>query len=197
MNALILVDIEEFLNQKKKVTYLNTSISEASKYNPDIIEQINLHMRNFTTNVVYSSTLYDEIIVYIKRLNNDKYIRSNGGIKEATFYQEARIDKSTWSDIKWGQITPKKKTLLKLVLALKLNQEEAEALLEMGKECFDPNDIQDQIIEAIIALQGHYDLSVQDIESILFEYQAMYANTKPFDCIYETPEMIAKRKESL
>ena len=195
MDITVFVEIEENINQRSNKKHVNNSASVSNKYDSKIIEEIKSHIKeSVEVDLALSRPLYDEIILYIKRLNNSRYIRKNGDVKEATFYQDARIDKSTWSDIKWNQITPSKKTLLKLILALNLTHEEAEALLERGKEKFDPEDIQDQIIEAIMIVRQKHDLTVQDIEDILFEYQEMYSKTKPFDCIYETPSMVAERK---
>ena len=195
MDITVFVEIEENINQRSNKKHVNGSTSGSNKYDSKIIEEIKSHIKeSVEVDLALSRPLYDEIILYIKRLNNSRYIRKNGDVKEATFYQDARIDKSTWSDIKWNQITPSKKTLLKLILALNLTHEEAEALLERGKEKFDPEDIQDQIIEAIMIVRQKHDLTVQDIEDILFEYQEMYSKTKPFDCIYETPAMVAERK---
>lgn len=195
MDITVFVEIEENINQRSNKKHVNSSTSGSNKYDSKIIEEIKSHIKeSVEVDLALSRPLYDEIILYIKRLNNSRYIRKNGDVKEATFYQDARIDKSTWSDIKWNQITPSKKTLLKLILALNLTHEEAEALLERGKEKFDPEDIQDQIIEAIMIVRQKHDLTVQDIEDILFEYQEMYSKTKSFDCIYETPAMVAERK---
>lgn len=195
IDTFFYVEIEEFLNQRGRKKYSQTSAAGLHKYDSKIIDEIQSHIKeSVERDMSKSRPLYDEIIKYIKRLDKSRYIRKNGEVKEAAFYQEAHIDKSTWSEIKWGQISPSKKTLLKLILALDLTHEEAEALLEKGKERFDPNDIQDQIIEAIVIVRKKYDLEVQDIVDILFEYQDMYSKTRPFDCIYETPEMIAERK---
>lgn len=189
------VEIEEILNQRNNKKHVDSLMVGSYKFDSKIIDEIKSHIKDSVeADLEMTRPLYDEIIIYIKRLNDSRYIRKNGEVKEATFYQDARIDKSTWSDIKWNQITPSKKTLLKLILALNLTHKEAEALLERGKEKFDPEDIQDQIIEAIMIVREKHALTVQDIEDILFEYQEMYANTKPFDCIYETPAMIAERK---
>ena len=195
MNIAVLVEIEEILNQRDKKKNVNSLASGSYKFDSKIIDEIKSHIKeSVEVDLAMSRPLYDEIILYIKRLNNSRYIRKNGEVKEATFYQDARIDKSTWSDIKWNKITPSKKTLLKLILALNLTHEEAEDLLERGKEKFDSDDIQDQIIEAIMIVREKYNLTVQDIEDILFVYQDMYAMTNPFNCIYETPAMIAERK---
>lgn len=198
MTESIFIEIEEILNQKFRVKRSKKHSSRSDLYDEKIFDEINSHINETVeADLKKSLPLYDLIISYIKRMNNSRFLRKNGEVKEATFYQYAKIDKSTWSEIKWDQITPSKKTLLKLIIALELTHEEAEDLLDRVKERFDPNDIQDQIIEAIMIVRKRHHLTVNDIECILFEYQEMYSTTKPFDCIYETPKMSAERKKKL
>ena len=185
MDMKILVAIEECLNleaAKRKQTLYS---GETEKVDDKIIMLINTTMS--TDNKEHHSTFYDEIVSRINALNDPRFKKKNGSLNEAAFCGYARIDDSTWSDIKNGKTMPQKKTLLKLVIALRLDEEEARKL--MGPASFNPIEMQDQVILACIRL-GIYD--VDQMTDILFEYQSMCK--EPFDCIYETQEMIRERK---
>lgn len=124
-------------------------------------------------------SLYDTILHYIKRLNNPDFFSKLGNIKEAAFYEYALIDKSTWSSIKYNTIIPSKKTLLKLVIALRLNETEAKDLLRKGSNSFDLKDMRDQVILALIDIKC-YDIT--DVYEVLEEYRNK--GPKKFDNIY-------------
>lgn len=190
MNAAWLIDMEEYLNGSRSAA---AETGTSMKYSQEIKRLIDLELQGPQESRPSGTTLYEDVIGYIKRNGMQPFLRENGSVREAAFYTYARVDKSTWSDLKWNRIKVRKKTLLKLALALKLNEQETEALLAKGAERFDPDEIQDKIIRAVIRLNQHYDLTVPDIEEILAEYQEMYKDTKPFDSIYETREMIADR----
>ena len=193
VNPEIIIEIEENINHDKSLK--NASRFDMTKIDSDIIDEINTHIDQAVVfDLSEKFTLYDDIIAYIKRLGVKDYLRRNGEVKEATFYQRAYIDKSTWSDIKWDKINPSKKTILKLIIALELNEKESEEMLRKCKERFEYDNIQDQIILAIIKIRTKRKLEIEEVKDILFEYQEMYKEINPFDCIYETPEMIAERK---
>jgi len=124
-------------------------------------------------------SLYELVLRYIRRLNNDNFYRKNGNLNEAAFYQQALIDKSTWSELRWNQVVPTKKTLLKLVIALHLNEAEATELMHKGSSSFDPKDIRDQIILALIDLR-RYDIC--EVYDVLEEYRLN--GPRPFENIY-------------
>ena len=88
--------------------------------------------------------------------------------------------------------------LVKLIdqqLALKLSESETEELLAKAHQGFEPEDYQDRLILALIELRkGPYQLDVDGIVEVLEYYQKN--GPKPFDSIYDTPEMIAQRKKN-
>lgn len=194
MNNRLMVEIEEFLNKKNFYSVDSKCYAETTaKYDSKILELIDSKVNN----TLYDSaekSIYDIVIAYIKEMNDPRFLKKNGEVKEAAFYQYAYIDKSTWSDMKWKKIKVKKKTLLKLILALNLGKEQAGELLSQGGEKFDFSNFQDKLILAIIEVRKVHTLDVKDIVDIIFEYQDMYQDTQPFDSIYETAEMIAERK---
>lgn len=194
MDNSLIIEIEEFLNKKNFNSVDSTCYADTTlKYDSKILELIDSEVNN-TVYVSAEKSIYDIVITYIKRMNDPRFLKKNGEVKEAGFYRYAYIDKSTWSDMKWKKIKIKKKTLLKLILALNLNREQAEELLSQGGEKFDFSNFQDKLILAIIEIRKVHTLDVEDIAEIIFEYQDMYHDTQPFDSIYETAEMIAERK---
>ena len=140
------------------------------------------------------STIYDDIISYLERLNSiidSPFLRKNGAINESRFYNYAYIDKSTWSSLKNNQIVPSKKTILKLAIALRLNEDEAVALMEKANNGFDYNDTQDLVFLALI------NMKVYDIPTVIetLEYYQYNSNTY-FDSVYDTAEeQLIKRRE--
>lgn len=106
------------------------------------------------------TSLYEFLIPLIKRSQSPSFVKANGEVNGAKFYTYARIDKSTWSNIRWNLITPNKNTLLKLIIALKLNEEEANVLMRKGSNSLNPKDPRDLVILALI------DLKIYDIETV-------------------------------
>ena len=192
MNMRVLVAVEEHLNNLTYRKEADKCTGTFVKFDPAIVQLINTQLMQ--DEGTREPTIYEDVIVYIKRLNNTRFLRQNGEVKEAPFYQYAYIDKSTWSELKWNQVIPSKKTLLKLILALKLDKAEAEALMVKGQKAFNLDDFQDRVILAVIGMRnGEYEIDIDDIIEILDYYRTN--GPRPFDSIYETPEMIAGRKK--
>lgn len=140
----------------------------------------------------YETTVYDDVISYLTRLNkqlDNSFVRKNGAINESRFYDYAYIDKSTWSSMKNNQIVPSKKTILKLAIALRLNEDETIALLQKAKEKFDYNDTQELVILALI------NMKVYDIPTVIETLEFYQYNSSPFfDSIYDTAEEQSRKR---
>ncbi|MCI8812421.1 MAG: hypothetical protein HFG12_04150 [Oscillibacter sp.] len=187
MESQVLIAVEETLNRSAP------DVEAAAKVEDGLVKLIDQQLGQSISE--RPSTIYEDTVFYIKRLGNRRFLRKNGQVKEAAFYQYAYIDKSTWSGLKWDQITPSKKTVLKIALALKLSESETEELLAKAHQGFEPEDYQDRLILALIELRkGPYQLDVDGIVEVLEYYQKN--GPKPFDSIYDTPEMIAQRKKN-
>lgn len=133
-----------------------------------------------------TTRLYSIVIGYVMRLDNGRFLKRNGKVSETRFYEYARIDKSTWSEMKRGTVVTSKKTLLKLIIALELDEAEATALLQVMGSGFYPNDPQDQVVQAIIDLRKNgFEITVDDAIEILYDYSQI--GSKPFVSIYESP----------
>ena len=124
-------------------------------------------------------TLYELVIVYIKRLKDSRFLFRNGEVNGAAFCRQAIIDKSTWTDLTNGKVQMKKKTLLKLVIALQLNEAEATDFMRRASNSFNPKDMRDQIILALIDLRCY---DVEDVYDVLNEYRK---NGCDFENIYD------------
>lgn len=191
MKRYILLEVEDALNCHP-ARDPDRCVPCAEKVNPQIVGMIDQHLSQPTEPP--EPTIYEDVIFYIKRMKDPRYLRKNGGIKEAAFYQYAYIDKSTWSELKWNQVRPSKKTVLKLILALELSENEAEALMAKAHCGFDTTSIQDQVIQALIHLRAQgCALDVDEVIEVLDYYREN--GPKPFISIYDTPEMVAERKK--
>lgn len=124
-------------------------------------------------------SLYEIACRYIKRMRSPYFVKKNGKLDEAGFYTYACIDKNTWSNIRWNKTVPQKETLLKLIIALKLNMEEAEAFMNKGSNSLTDTDPRDRIIMALIDIRC-YDIG--EVYHILKEYGEN--GPQPFKNIY-------------
>lgn len=179
INSNLLVSIEERINKRRTYALYTCKSSAFKKIDDRIVKAIDDRiMANKNCD-----TLYSAILMYLKRLNNPKYQRKNGEINEAAFYRDAFIDKSTWSDIRWGKIVPNKKTLLKLVIALRLSEEEANVLMALGSNSLNSSDPRDIVVLALIDIKC-YDIC--DVYDVLEEYGKN--GKEKFDNIYDIRE---------
>ena len=186
-------EINKLKNRDARITnhsnVMLKSVKSQSDLNNMIDNYISIHRGNCE-----ESTIYEDVIQYLNRLNsniNNPYLRKNGAINESRFYNYAYIDKSTWSSLKYNLILPKKKTVLKLSIALQLTEEEATVLMKKSNNSFDFDDTQDLVILALLNME------VYDIETVIETLEFYQQNTEPFfDCIYDTPEeQVIKRNE--
>lgn len=141
----------------------------------------------------WQNTIYENVIGYIKVLDNSsRFLKGKGEVKEEVFYEYAYIDNTTWNNIKKyknidsKKVTPSKKTILKLILALKMDKTEADDMLSRVNERFDYNDTQDKVICAIIETGYKYIYEVDQIVEILDFYKKN--SVKPFISIYDNPK---------
>ena len=90
------------------------------------------------------------------------------GMDDVTVYKAANLDRKLFSKIRCSDTyIPKKKTILALAAALKLNSDEAADLLVSAGMAFSPSSKQDIILQYCLS-HGIFD--VNSINIILFEY---------------------------
>ena len=108
-------------------------------------------------------SLYDYIMSFVRRLKNPCFIKKSGKISEPEFYEYALVDKTTWSNIRNNIGYPSKKSLLKLIFALRLNEEEANLLMKKGSSSLNTLDPRDRVVLALIDLKIYDKESVYDV----------------------------------
>ena len=124
-----------------------------------------------------TGTLYSYVCEKMKRYS--RFVKKNGKLDESGFYTYARIDKTTWSNIRWNLRTPSKETLLKLVFALMLNEKEADELLKRGCNSLNEQDPRDRVVLALIDVRCY---DIESVYDVLEEYGKNGA--QPFKNIY-------------
>jgi len=177
MNAWLLLAVEEAIQKRRKML---AGTQPVQKIDPKVKEMVQRRIDQGKK----EATLFDLIETYLRRLDNKNFYKKNGELNEAAFCRYAMIDKSTWSSLRYNLIVPKKKTLLKLVIALKLNEDEAADLMHKGRNSFDLKDLRDQIILALIDIRCY---DIEEVYEVLEEYRSHGA--QPFENIYDTKDM--------
>lgn len=161
-----LVQIEEFLNRHR------TSGHGTRAAPPQEVRLQKVDISEALRNRQMGESLYSMILGFLERIEGTQFRRKSGGLNEAAFYKYARIEKNTWSNIRLGNTTPQKETMLKLVIALRLNEQEAVALLAKASYGFNDTDLRDMVILACI------DTNCYEIETV-YEILEEYADDGP------------------
>lgn len=185
MDKRIYVEIEEYINARFSAQTSSSfgvksrSTEVVNSYFPEgfwdnFEESLNEKLKKSNQ----EEKLYDLLLKYIKRSKKNFY-KKNGTLNGESFCKYVYIDKSTWSNIQYDIGKPSKETLLKLIIALELNEEEAQEVLNKGGRSFCYSDFRDQLILAII------DKKIYDIETV-FEILEKYRNdgVHKFENIY-------------
>ncbi len=161
----LLTRIEEYVN-----VHYHPAPDDIAASLPDVLEKVDISQA--LQHHSPGESLYDTTMRYLRRLDNPAFLRKNGEINEAAFYKYARIEKSNWSRIRLGEAFPRKETLLKLVIALHLNEKDASTLLSKASCSFNDTDLRDMVILACL------DIRCYDIETI-YEILEEYADNGP------------------
>ena len=169
MNKKLMVQIEEALNKtgrpvlvQKLDVELHASIAQALQNRKECKEE---------------NRLYDFLI---GKLRAQKFVKKSGLLDEAGFYTYAGISSNTWSNIRLGKGTPNKETLLKLIIGLRMDQDEAHLLMLLGHNELRMSDPRDRVILALIDIRCYDIYTVYDV---LEEYGKNGA--QPFKNIYD------------
>lgn len=164
--------LEEELNKRRQIKKLYPKKAVmAFHFKPSLEQALLNHPKG--------ESLYDTVLKYIARMRNPYFIKKSGKLDEAGFYTYARIDKNTWSNLRWGKTLPKKETLLKLIIALRLNMDEANKLMHKASNSLTDIDPRDRIIMALIDIRCY---DIEDVYEILEDYGKNGA--QPFKNIY-------------
>lgn len=168
MDKRLMVRIEEFLN-------VLSWGSEMQKVDNDTQAAIEAALRN-RINPNTDGNLYEFLC---EQLRKQHFVKKSNLLDEAGFYTYAQVSSNTWSNIRWGNGIPSKETLLKLVIGLKMNEEDAEKLMYLGQNTLSLSDPRDRIILALIDIRCYDIYTVYDV---LEEYGKRGA--RPFSNIY-------------
>ncbi|MCI7813053.1 MAG: hypothetical protein SO016_08515 [Lachnospiraceae bacterium] len=155
-----ILQVEERLNTKYQVEKIYPST-------PNMVFKYRDALEDALKNHPMGESLYEMICRWIERMRNPYFVKKNGKLDEAGFYTYAMIDKNTWSNIRWNKTVPKKETLLKLIIALKLNRREADELMNKASNSLTDSDPRDRIIMALIDIQCY---EIEEVYEILEEY---------------------------
>lgn len=144
-----------------------------AKVSPQIQEAVSLREKKASN----TGSLYDYVREMMRR--QVRFVKKSGALDEAGFYAYARIDKSTWSSLRWNLRSPSKETLLKLVFALRLTEAEANVLMKRGSNSLNESDPRDRVVLALLDI-GCYE--IEDVYDVLEEYGTN--GVQPFKNIY-------------
>lgn len=142
-----------------------------------VSQQVQEAVRQREKKATTAGSLYSYVQEQMRR--QVRFVKKNGALDEAGFYAYARIDKSTWSGLRWNLRNPSKETLLKLVFALRLTEAEANELMKRGSNSLNESDPRDLVVLALLDI-GCYD--IEDVYDVLEEYGTNGAH--PFKNIY-------------
>lgn len=95
------------------------------------------------------------------------------GLKDTEVYKKANIDRKLFSKIRKKSYRPGKKTAFALLLALKLNVDEATDLLSYAGIAFAPNELMDMIVKGCLENEIY---NVLRVNEILFAYNVETLN---------------------
>ena len=169
MNAEILVKIEEYLNNHP-----------VAKANVDLAQKIDPRIKRLVEERRSGQeSLYEFLCRWLKKRH---WVKKSGKLDEGGFYKYAMIDENTWSNIRWNKGSRSKETLLKLVIALRLDEQEADVLMRKGSSALNPLDPRDRVILALIDIKCY---DIYDVYEVLEEYGKHPAKPEDaFDNIY-------------
>ena len=165
MTNQLLIQIEERVNRRFRTAFVSQTAEQA-----DTLAKVDIS--GALSNRAQGESLYDTTLRYLRRLDRAEFRRKNCSVNEASFYKYARIEKSTWSHIRLGETLPQKETMLKLVIALRLNEADATKLLSKASCSFNDTDLRDMVILACI------DVCCYDIETV-YDILEEYADDGP------------------
>lgn len=156
MDKQLMIKIEEFLNNlprscevKKVDSDLQTALEEALKHRKASVSDDSLYR------------------FLCKQLEKRHFVKKSKLLDEAGFYTYAQISSNTWSNIRWGNGIPSKETLLKLIIALKMDEDDANELMRLGHNALKLSDPRDRVILALIDIRCY---DIYTVYEVLEEY---------------------------
>lgn len=160
--TLQICQIEEMLNRRNLLRL------------PDFVET--LEKRTEIDDAIRRHGQKQSAVDYVFRLLPERGFRlTNGEADWVRFYKYARIEADVWSTFSSGTHRPSKETLLKIIIGLRLNEDEANELLSLEGSGFRSNDKRDNVLLACMEC-GYYE--IEDVYEILEEYGGVAVSGK-------------------
>lgn len=156
MDKKLMIKIEEYLNNL-------TQGNEVQKVDPDIHAALEEAIKN-RTDANPEESLY---VFLCKQLRKQHFVKKSDLLDEAGFYTYAQISSNTWSNIRWGNGTPSKETLLKLIIALKMDEDDVKELMRLGHNELKLSDPRDRVILALMDIRC---FDIYTVYEVLEEY---------------------------
>ncbi len=120
----------------------------------EILEKVARERAKIIEVKAYSDTFGELVMKYIKELDDERYFKKNGEVKTTPFHEDAFVGADSWAALMNGEQC-EKETALRIVMALKLNEANANKLLKSTGWFLSVNDERDVVLMALMAL-GEY-----------------------------------------
>lgn len=171
MDKKLMIKIEEYLNSLPQR-------NAVQKVDPDIHAALEEAIKN-RTDTVSKESLYDFLCNQLRRQH---FVKKSGLLDEAGFYTYAQISSNTWSNIRWGNGNPSKETLLKLIIALKMDEDDVDVLMKLGHNELKLSDPRDRVILALMDIHCYDIYTVYDVLEEYGQHGAQqFSNIYHFD----------------
>ena len=120
----------------------------------EILEKVTRERAKIIEEKTDSDTFGELVTKYIKELNDSRYFKKNGEVKTTPFHEDAFVGNDSWMALMNGEPC-EKETALRIVMALKLNEEKANRLLKSVGWFLNIKDGRDVVLMALMAC-GEY-----------------------------------------
>lgn len=120
----------------------------------EILEKVTRERTKIIEEKTASDTFRELVTKYIKELDDSRYFKKNGEVKTTPFHEDAFVGSDSWAALMNGEPC-EKDTALRIVMALKLNEVQANTLLKSVGWFLNVNDERDVVLMALMAC-GEY-----------------------------------------
>lgn len=129
-----------------------SSVKEASYR--EIISKVEIERARIKEERTSEKSFEELVLEYIKDLDNERYFKKNGNVKTTLFHEDAFVGNDSWATLVNNEPC-EKETVLRIVMALKLDCVKAHRLLKSTGHFFSENDERDIVLMALMAC-GEY-----------------------------------------
>ncbi|MBR5535684.1 MAG: hypothetical protein IKU60_03455 [Clostridia bacterium] len=152
----------KYREEKCCMLHLDTSLFSSGDYMKvsrdalyaSLIKEVERKRAEIKAEKPISDSFYELVTEYIKRLDNERYFKKNGEVKTTLFCEDAFVGSDSWAALINGKGC-EKETALRLVMALRLDEGNADRLLGSMGWFLNVRDERDVVLMALMAL-GEY-----------------------------------------